>query len=37
MEKGRIVFLGTPAEFLSADVPLAKAYLETIGGNIPTV
>ena len=37
MEKGRIVFLGTPAEFLNADVPLAKAYLETIGGNIPIV
>lgn len=31
MEKGRIVFLGTPAEFNIADVPLAKAYLETIG------
>jgi osmoprotectant transport system ATP-binding protein len=30
MEKGRIVFLGTPAEFNSAEVPLAKAYLETI-------
>ena len=37
MEKGRIVFLGTPSEFLDADVPLAKAYLETIGANIPTV
>jgi osmoprotectant transport system ATP-binding protein len=37
MEKGRIVFLGTPAEFRSANVPLAKAYLETIGDNIPTV
>lgn len=34
MEKGRIVFLGTPAEFSSADVPLAKAYLETIGDKI---
>ncbi len=30
IEKGRIVLLGTPAEFSSADVPLAKAYLETI-------
>jgi len=37
MEKGRIVFLGTPAEFTKADVILAKEYLETIGGNIPTV
>jgi len=37
MEKGRIVFLGTPKEFSTVDVPLAKAYLETIGGNIPTV
>jgi len=36
MEKGRIVFLGTPDEFRSADVPLARAYLETIGDNIPT-
>jgi osmoprotectant transport system ATP-binding protein len=34
MEKGRIVFLGPPAEFQSADVPLARAYLETIGDNI---
>lgn len=30
MEKGRIVFLGTPEEFVSSDHPLAKAYLETI-------
>ena len=30
MEKGRIVFLGTPEEFRSADIPLAQAYLETI-------
>ncbi|HSI88651.1 MAG TPA: ATP-binding cassette domain-containing protein [Pyrinomonadaceae bacterium] len=30
MEKGRIVFLGTPAEFRSSAVPLAAAYLETI-------
>lgn len=37
MEKGRIVFLGAPKEFAKADVPLAKTYLETIGGNIPTV
>lgn len=31
MEKGRVVFLGTPGEFVSSDVPLARAYLETIG------
>ena len=31
LNKGRIVFLGTPAEFRLTDVPLAKAYLETIG------
>ena len=30
MEKGRIVFLGTPSEFRSSSVPLATAYLETI-------
>ena len=30
LEKGRVVFLGTPGEFASADVPLAEAYLETI-------
>lgn len=30
MEKGRIVFLGTPDEFTDSDVPLAKAYLETV-------
>jgi osmoprotectant transport system ATP-binding protein len=30
MEKGRIAFLGTPDEFTTADIPLAKAYLETI-------
>jgi len=30
MEKGSIAFLGTPEEFKTADVPLAKAYLETI-------
>jgi osmoprotectant transport system ATP-binding protein len=30
MEKGKIVFLGPPDEFVNADVPLAKAYLETI-------
>lgn len=30
MEKGRIVFLGTPVEFSAADVPLAKAFLETV-------
>ena len=37
MEKGRIVFLGPPAEFQNAGVPLAKAYLETISDNIPIV
>ena len=31
LDKGRIVFLGTPAEFRLTDVPLAMAYLETIG------
>lgn len=30
MEKGKIVFLGTPADFSAADVPLARAYLETV-------
>lgn len=30
MEKGRIVFLGTPDEFSSSSAPLARAYLETI-------
>jgi osmoprotectant transport system ATP-binding protein len=30
MEKGRIVFLGTPDEFRSVDVPLARAFLETL-------
>lgn len=30
MEKGRIVFLGTPNEFADSDVPLARAYLETV-------
>ena len=30
MEKGRIVFLGTPEEFRLAETPLAKTYLETI-------
>jgi osmoprotectant transport system ATP-binding protein len=30
MEKGRIVFLGTPMDFSAADVPLARAYLETV-------
>ena len=30
MEKGRIVFLGTAQEFTLSDVPLARAYLETI-------
>lgn len=32
MEKGKIVFLGTPNEFSNSDAPLAKAYLETITG-----
>lgn len=30
MEKGKIVFLGTPDEFKHADVPLAKAFLDTL-------
>lgn len=30
MEKGKIVFLGTPAEFQNAESPLARAFLETI-------
>ena len=30
MEKGRIVFLGTPEAFTASDLPLAKAYLETV-------
>ena len=30
MEKGRIVFLGTPGEFAKSDLPLARAYLETV-------
>lgn len=30
MEKGRIVFLGTPSEFSTSDASLAKAYLETV-------
>ncbi len=30
MEKGRIVFLGTAEEFTSSNVPLARAYLETL-------
>ena len=30
LDKGRIVFLGTPPEFRLTDVPLARAYLETI-------
>lgn len=34
MEKGRIVFVGTPTEFKTADVPLAKAYLETIAAAV---
>jgi osmoprotectant transport system ATP-binding protein len=30
MEAGRIVFLGTPDEFASSELPLARAFLETI-------
>ncbi len=30
MEKGEIVFLGSPADFASSEQPLAKAFLETI-------
>lgn len=30
MEKGKIVFLGTPDEFKHAEVPLAKAFLDTL-------
>ncbi|MBX3265407.1 MAG: ATP-binding cassette domain-containing protein [Acidobacteria bacterium] len=30
MEKGRIVFLGTPKDFAAATLPLARAYLETV-------
>lgn len=30
MERGKIIFLGTPDEFGESDVPLARAYLETI-------
>lgn len=30
MEKGKIVFIGTPDDFKHADVPLAKAFLETL-------
>jgi len=30
MERGRLIFIGSPSEFLKADAPLARAYLETI-------
>ena len=30
MERGKVVFLGTPDQFSESDVPLAKAYLETL-------
>ena len=30
MEKGRVVFYGEPHDFATSDVPLAKAYLETV-------
>lgn len=31
MEKGSVVFLGTAEEFRHSNVPLARAYLETVG------
>ena len=30
MHRGRIVFAGTPSEFRSCEIPLARAYLETV-------
>ena len=30
IDKGRVVFLGVPDDFAKADVPLARAYLDTI-------
>jgi osmoprotectant transport system ATP-binding protein len=30
MDKGRIVLLGTPEDFRSSELPLARAYLETV-------
>ena len=30
MEKGRVVFIGSSDEFAASDVPLARAYLETV-------
>jgi len=30
MDKGRIVLLDTPENFRRSDLPLAKAYLETV-------
>jgi osmoprotectant transport system ATP-binding protein len=30
MEKGRIVFLGTPEDFRKSDLPLVRNYLETV-------
>lgn len=30
MDQGRLAFIGTADEFISSDLPLAKAYLETI-------
>ncbi|MGI8556222.1 MAG: ATP-binding cassette domain-containing protein [Pyrinomonadaceae bacterium] len=36
MEKGKIILLATPPEFLKSDEPLAKAYLETISNQILT-
>jgi len=36
LEKGRVVFYGEPSEFSASDVPLAKAYLETVQ-DIPSI
>ena len=30
MDKGRVVFLGTPEDFAASTLPLARAYLETV-------
>nr|MBA3769469.1 ABC transporter ATP-binding protein [Blastocatellia bacterium] len=32
MDNGKIVFLGTPAEFSSSTLRLARDYMETIAG-----
>jgi len=34
MEKGRIVLLDTAENFAASDLPLARAYLETISARI---